>query len=240
MGNESPSGSLPLSLEETQDVLPEHLGENHASVSQVVRIERLEKIRRYMTRTAMIFSEMKKQQASLSQLHEIHELEKKLSQSPTVKDYISLAHRYSALGFNADADRMLELAEKCQVETSPHPDQLQENLISGAIAPLMLIEVLQLLSRTNRTGELVLDTPQGAYYIYLDRGQIVNATSATHEPGLASFYMGVRAARGTYRFITLPEMNVEHLIEDRTEHLIMEAARLMDESSPAAGEDGAS
>ncbi len=233
-----PSVKIPLPVENA-DTLPPVLAEQRQALGQVERIERVEKIRRFLSRTTLIFNELKKQQASRSQLHEIQELEKKVAMAPTVKDFISLAHRYSALGFNQDADRMLELAEKCQAQNSSGTGPASDSLLSGAIAPLMLIEVLQLLSRTNKSGELVLESPDGSFHIFLDRGQIVNASSDRYEPGLSAFYMGVRVTQGSYRFILQPDLHVEHLIEDRTENLIMEAARLMDESSSPEDESNA-
>lgn len=165
------------------------------------------------------------------QIEELHKIEEHLSLNPTVNGCLDLADRYSELGMTKDAQRLIQVAELLEKDSSRDVKTAPDNLLTGAITPLMIIEVLQILSRTQKSGELVLESTEQTFHIFFDQGQIINAHSTSDMPGFASFLMAVRITDGNYRFIENNDIQVERLIENKTDHLIMEAVRLMDESN---------
>jgi chemotaxis signal transduction protein len=178
---------------------------------------------------------MEKQKSLVEQLQELREAERKLAQTPSVKGYLDLADRYTAFGLPKDTERLMLLAERLEAGGGTSSGA-EDSLMSGAVNPMMLVEVLQILSRTSRTGDLVLESADQTFHIYFDKGQIISATSTTHEEGLPSFNMAIRMAGGMYRFTEKEDLQIPRIIKLGSDHLIMEAVRLMDESSkPSEG-----
>ncbi len=174
---------------------------------------------------------MRKKLPEPGQIEELHRVEEQLSLNPTVDGCLELADRYAELGMAKDAQRLIQVAELLEKDSVQTGNTTSDSLLSGSINPLMIIEVLQILARTRKSGELVLESTGQTFRIFFDRGQIINAHSTSEMPGITSFLMAIRIAEGTYRFRENNEIQIERLIEDKTDHLIMEAARLMDEST---------
>lgn len=175
---------------------------------------------------------MKPKAPAPEQVEELQRIEEELSLNPTVEGCLDLADRYSDLRMAKDAQRLIQVAELLEKDASQSGAPVsREHLLSGSITPLMLIEVLQILTRTRRSGDLMLQSTDQTFHIFFDQGEIVNAHSTAEMPGLASFLTAMRISEGTYRFVENNDPQVEHLIEHNTDQLIMEVIRQMDENS---------
>jgi hypothetical protein len=154
-----------------------------------------------------------------ARLAELRRREKQALHQPTAESYLELADAYHALGLVKESDRLLQLAESYE-NSGPSPAR---GLLSGAANPVMLIEVIQILSRTKSTGDFVIDTQAETFHLFFDRGQIINASSQSEAPGMPSFRRALRVASGNYRFVQLPAHNLPRLIEGGTEILLLDA-----------------
>ena len=210
-------------------------GKTVASLGRVEKMERMEKIRAYFDQTAILFNELKREDSFRKELAAIQAEEQKVLKSPSGKALIDLIQRYNAIGRIEDTVRMMRMAEDYREQHPGEPGDVQGSLLSGAVTSMMLVEVLQLLNRADKTGELVMESEGSKFQIYLQKGRIVHALSTSFLPGEESFYMAIRLQKGSYRFLEMSEMNMEATIEAKFDHLIMEAVRLMDESA-AEGE----
>lgn len=103
-------------------------------------------------------------------------------------------------------------------------------MFSGTANAGMFCEMLQVLNRTRRTGEFILETPLQTFRIYLMEGRIVNATSKGFAAGHASFEAAIQATSGTYRFVERPTQIVETTISEPFEHVLLHALHAIDES----------
>jgi chemotaxis signal transduction protein len=154
-----------------------------------------------------------------------------LAEAPSVEGYLALAEQYAAVGLDKEAARLARLAEQTESEAG-HDTTLQANTeLFGRIKPGMLAEVLQVLSRTTRTGELRLETEQEKFSIYFREGEIINAVGA-QQVGFPAFAAAVQAREGTYRFSNrLPPLLQRQMFKS-TESLLLETAHLIDENPP--------
>jgi hypothetical protein len=150
---------------------------------------------------------------------------------PTAESYLKLADDYQALGLAKESDRIRQLAEL--FESGSDHQQLNNNngLLFGAVNPVMLFEVLQILSRSSLTGILSIETQAQTFHLFFDQGHIINATSQQYVAGMESFRMALRAASGNYRFVEKSVEGIERLIHDQTEILLLNAAHDADEEA---------
>jgi len=156
-------------------------------------------------------------------LRELRAREAQITCVPTAESYLKLADEYQALGLVKESDRIRQLAEILEVG-SEHPLLHKANgLLYGAANPIMLAEVMQILSRTTLTGDLSIDTPAETYHVYFNQGRIINASSQQHAAGLPSFRMALRVTSGSYRFVEVSVDGLDRFIHEPTEILLLNA-----------------
>jgi chemotaxis signal transduction protein len=175
-----------------------------------------------------------KYQPLVSQSHQLRlrDLELEVSQTPSVEGYIELADQYGAAGMPKEAARIIRVAE--QLESSfltGHTGETSTELF-GRLKPGMLVEVVQALSRTSRTGQLTLETDSQTFHIHFKHGDVINATSLHRPPGMPSFIAAFQARQGTYRFAHRTGSTIERAFFSDTESLLLEAMQLLDEAAP--------
>jgi len=101
--------------------------------------------------------------------------------------------------------------------------------MKGELQPGLLSDLIQLFAQNRETGRLLIESPQGKASLFLTDGQIVDAECGG-EVGEKGFYnlMQIREGRFSYQRGT-PAQNVR--IYRKTQHLIMDTLRLIDESA---------
>jgi len=159
--------------------------------------------------------------ADPKRLAELRRREEAIATQPTAECYLKLAHEYHALGLNKESDRLLQLAEALENGLSSTTRQDHNGLMCGTADPVMLIEVIQILSRTTLTGELIVDTPEQTFHAFFDQGNIINASSQSFADGLESLRRMLQISFGTYRFIKKSVAHMAHLIDDQTEVVLL-------------------
>ncbi|WP_160164511.1 DUF4388 domain-containing protein [Pedosphaera parvula] len=162
-------------------------------------------------------------QPDSEQLLELRRREEEIAAKPSAECYLKLADDYQNLGLNKESDRLLQLAESLEGGDRAHGHDHSKGLMSGAANPVMIAEVIQILSRTTLTGDLSIDAKTETFHLYFDKGQIINASSEHYPPALKSFCMALRVTSGTYRFAERPVDKIERLIEGNTEVLLLNA-----------------
>jgi hypothetical protein len=148
---------------------------------------------------------------------------------PTPESYIKLADDYHALGLTKESDRLHHMAELVESGGQPLPSQPNPGLLSGTANPTMIAEMVQILSRTTLTGELLIDGQVEMFHVFFDHGQIINASSQSHTEGIVSFFMALRVACGTYQFCEKPVKTIKRLIQGSTDMLLLNAMHAADE-----------
>jgi hypothetical protein len=105
----------------------------------------------------------------------------------------------------------------------------------GDLGVVGLFDLGQLLMLNRATGCLSVECDGRRGYFYFDSGQIVNAVDENFQEGEAAAYRMFTWRKGLFEF--KPEApSGSRLIAESTEAVMLEAARHMDESTPAAGE----
>jgi hypothetical protein len=158
--------------------------------------------------------------------------EAEITDRPTTDSYVKLADAYRGLGMAKEADRLLQLAEVLERGGDPQGMQAAAGLVSGTANPTMLVEVIQILSRTRLSGDFVVDAQSQTFHLFFDRGQIVNASSELYPPGIASFRRALRVPCGSYRFVQKPMEDAPRLIDEATDILLLHAMQDADEHKP--------
>lgn len=102
---------------------------------------------------------MKNSKENVDQLWELSELEQQLTANPTVQGYQDLAARYLKLGWTEEAERMLAKAAEVKLE-APNT-RSSTNGLSGPLNRRVLLELLQVLHLTGKSGELLLEALDG-------------------------------------------------------------------------------
>lgn len=164
----------------------------------------------------------------LAKLTELRAREAQLALHPTADGYLELADEYHALGLNKESDRFVQLAETLEangINPNTHP---ANGLMFGTVDPVMLVEVIQILSRTTLTGELIIDAPHEAFHLYFDEGHIISALCQSAPPGVATFRGALQVQFGTYRFIKKSVADISRVITARTEVLLLETLHDVD------------
>lgn len=145
---------------------------------------------------------------------------------PSAEAYVDLAESYQSLGLEKESDRLLQAAESLELNSRPHP-----GLLCGTANPTMIIEVIQIVTRTTLKGELTIETPADTFHLFFDEGRIINASCQSQPSGLASFRMALRVTSGNYRFVEKTVDKVIRLIDDPTETLLLNAMHDADSES---------
>jgi len=163
-----------------------------------------------------------------ARLAKLRRREKEVLRHPTAEGYLELAAAYQAFGLGKESDRLRQMAESFE-QSGQAP---ASGLLSGSANRVMLLEVIQILSRTKSSGDFVIDSHSETFHLFFDRGQIINASSRTQAPGMPSFRMALRVSAGTYRFVQMATVDQARLIEGGTEILLLDA--MHDEDQGAA------
>ena len=101
---------------------------------------------------------MKDSKENVDQLWELSELEQKLAGAPSAQGYLDLSARYRKLGWVEEAERMQARASEIKGHAAPMARPAHGGL-SGPCTPRVLLELLQVLRLTTKSGELLLDAP---------------------------------------------------------------------------------
>jgi hypothetical protein len=157
-------------------------------------------------------------------LIKLRKSEEQITRNPTAESYFELAGKYHALGMIKDSDRLMQLAEVVENKGSPsthgtHP----HGLLSGAANPTMILEVIQILSRTKVSGELTIEAPAQIFRLFFDQGHVINAYSQVHSAGFNSFRMALRVPHGAYYFVEKMVDQIPRTIDEMTEILLLNA-----------------
>jgi hypothetical protein len=157
------------------------------------------------------------------ELADLRRRERQVACSPSAVSYLELADQYLGLGMGKESDRLTQLAEALE-NGEPNPNSsATTSLLSGSASPIMLAEVIQILTRTQLSGDFTIDGQAQVFHLYFEKGRIINAASQQHPEGIESFYMAMRVPFGTYHFIQKPVTDISRLIEDSTDMLLLHA-----------------
>jgi hypothetical protein len=100
--------------------------------------------------------------------------------------------------------------------------------MTGTLGLFSLVDLIQLLSGARRSGRLLVQHPHGDAKLYFEEGEIVHAVFG-EATGEAAVYALFADERGPFSFAAgLPAM--ERSIELRTQNLVLEAVRRLDEA----------
>ncbi len=105
---------------------------------------------------------------------------------------------------------------------------LSEAHLSGDLSRMSFPQIVQLLSYAGKSGDLVLDTPEGPAGVSFRRGRVLDAWCPDAESPEESFYSLARAQEGRFRFHQR-DRNAPARIRQATLSLLLEAARRADE-----------
>lgn len=155
---------------------------------------------------------------------------------PSVEGYLAIADRYTELGLTKEAARAYRMAEECEgmneTGASPEPEPLH----SGAIVRDIMVEIIQMVMNSQRTGELIVTSAGNSetLRIYFDTGRVINSIGTKSPRGERSFERALSMASGTYKFFEKPVDHVEALFDQGTNHLLLESLQRLDEAQGAA------
>jgi len=100
--------------------------------------------------------------------------------------------------------------------------------MTGTLGLFSLVDLIQLLSGARRSGRLLVQHPKGDAKLYFEEGEIVHAIFGELS-GETAVYALFADERGPFAFASgLPAM--ERSIELRTQNLVLEAVRRLDEA----------
>ncbi|MCX6954439.1 MAG: DUF4388 domain-containing protein [Verrucomicrobia bacterium] len=167
---------------------------------------------------------MKNSHENVDQLWELSELEQQLAAAPTAKGYRDLASRYKKLGWLEEAERMHARAAKVKAEAPVVPPAAAG--LSGPFNGRVLVELLQVLHITGKSGELVLDAPGAiAGVITFSQGRIVDAKSGDAENELLALRQLCSIQAGRYQFLPGEAADGESRLIGDTAEVIATLAR---------------
>lgn len=170
-------------------------------------------------------------QTDAKRLRELRAREAQITCLPKAESYLELAEDYQALGLVKESDRVRQLAELLEGGCDHNLLHKANGLMFGAANPIMLAEVIQILSRAALTGDLSIDAPAQTYHVYFNQGRIVNATSEQHAAGSSSFRMALRVTSGTYRFVEKSVDGQIRSIHEPTDVLLLNALQEVDKET---------
>ena len=177
-----------------------------------------------------------------NELDELRQLEAELTEAPNVEGFLQVAERYAHLNLHKEAARFYRRAEDCEhgppegraPAPAPPPTPVigPVALLSGALSPQMVVEIIQMLYNTMRTGELVVsDTHGETVRLYLDKGRVINAIGNRFGRGDKSFERSLVMREGTYQFFERPVAHIAPVFDQNTDHLLLNALQRIDEQA---------
>lgn len=104
--------------------------------------------------------------------------------------------------------------------------------MTGTLGLFSLVDLFQLLSASSRSGRLTVDHPEGLARVYFEEGLAVHAEFAGRS-GEDAIYALFADEQGSFEFM-LGVPAPQNTIASRTENLVLEATRRLDESRRAA------
>ncbi len=170
-----------------------------------------------------------------SMLDEIRRQEAELKISPNVEGYLAIADRYSEMGLTKEAARAYRMAEQCESAAEATVMSDPEPLLSGALTRGMVVEIIQMIMNTQRTGELIVISARGdeTLRLYVEQGRVINATGSKTPRGQRSFERALALGNGTYKFFEKSVEHIEVLFDQNTEHLLLDTLQKLDEATHA-------
>ena len=101
-------------------------------------------------------------------------------------------------------------------------------LLSGQIQEGVLSDVLQMLSANQKTGKFIIEGPDGMMQLWYHEGEIRHAT-AGDLAGEDAFFAAISQPSGGFHFVESTEPPPAQTINNKTQFLILEGLRKMDE-----------
>ncbi|PTX90711.1 DUF4388 domain-containing protein [Opitutus sp. ER46] len=177
-------------------------------------------------RRAQLEQAMKNSKENVDQLWELSELEQQLANAPTAKGYRNLADRYRKLGWLEDAERMLARAAEVKSDAPAARTTTTAGGLTGPLTPRVLLELLQVLHTTVKSGELLLDAPGAiAGSITLSRGEIIDARSADADDAAGTLRKLSAIKAGRYQFFPGAPTDAESKLPTDTAAVLAELSR---------------
>lgn len=105
-----------------------------------------------------------------------------------------------------------------------------EAVLVGDLRRMPFADVVQFLSLSQKTGELVIEHPSGVWRLALNNGSAVHAAGPQPWPPERTFQAMIRLDQGRFKFLEGPEPETVTL-RSSTQALLMEALRLQDEET---------
>lgn len=109
--------------------------------------------------------------------------------------------------------------------------QLADRLVggmSGKLSMIGLLDVVQTLMIARQSGRLNVSRRMDSGVLYISGGQVLDATLGRMK-GEDAFYSMARWTEGSFSFISEERSNIPRTVKRDTMHLMMDAARMMDE-----------
>jgi uncharacterized protein DUF4388 len=110
-------------------------------------------------------------------------------------------------------------------------------MLAGSIQEGLLADVLQMLSANLKTGMFRISGTSGDVSIWFDSGEVSHATVGS-QIGEAAFFAGLASSSGSFWFVETPDIPPERTITGKTQFLILEGLRKMDEETQGAQAHG--
>ncbi len=157
--------------------------------------------------------------------------ERKLRVRPTASGYLDLASSYAEIGLNEDANRAMDIASRMIGPRSTESQIIrQKYYMSGQLNRDILTELIQMFSRLQSSGQLVLEMKSGTAHVYFQRGQVINVRLGHGvEEGLEGMKEVLKNCDGTYHFIQREIIDVKTSVFVNCQALLLEAIKAVDE-----------
>lgn len=132
---------------------------------------------------------------------------------------------YCVVGSGIEAVR----SDRVDAETTLVVRTAGRGVMQGDLAEIPLFAVLQMIEMGHKSGLLEVDTPEGAFRLWIGSGQPLHAESDSAK-GIDAAFALVGLQAGHFRF-ELGRDPSERSIEISMTELLLEGSRLLDESS---------
>ena len=109
------------------------------------------------------------------------------------------------------------------------PDMPSDTGIRGSLASMTVVEVLQMLHQTRRSGTLEIDTAAGTGRIEIRSGEVLAASQAGHS-GVDALHRIAAWREGTFRFAGNAAA-CDREIRASTQRLLLDLCRVLDEAT---------
>lgn len=153
---------------------------------------------------------MSETQEDIERLWEVSELEQRVATKPDAASMRELADHYDELGWADEARRLrsnaadlpdkIEKAAEPERKATPAVGEVNPGL-KGRFTPRSLVEIIQVLHLTEKSGTLVAEAVGGlASTVLFVKGSLVEAHATGGEVGEAALHLAVRIKGGRYQF----------------------------------------